>query len=313
MSLETLLGTAAITALVLVMTLIMLIVTGRRDAERLSRRLGLALPEETAEREAILRGTRRRTRWSLIGAALGYLITVAGLLFATSAGVLPDLGTGIVWTGLAGLVLGGAIATLCVVLGTRHPIDPTRPRVAHARRTELRDYLDPIELGGARVAAALGAGVTVVALILPGATWTISGQALAPAILALGGLIGLLLLELGGRRVVLARPRVADTPTALAWDDATRAVELRALATAPIMMGSYALIFSGFAALGAGLRMLPDVAAGILINVSFYVILAVLVTVLVLAISRKPEQFYLRRLWPEVAAAAAHAPRTSPR
>ncbi len=310
MSLETLLGTAAITVLVVIVSLVMVIVSRGRHPERLSRRLGLALPDDPALRDEILRRGRHRTLWVSVGACLGFVVTIAIVLAAAVTGLIPDPGTGAAWTGLAGLVLGGAIAALCVVLGSRHPVDPSRPRVAHARRTELADYLDPIELVGARVVAGLGAVATALALALPGSSWMMEGQPLAAGVLAVGGLIGLVLLELGGRRVVLARPRVADTPVALAWDDATRATELRALATAPLMMGAYSLAFGSFASLGPALRLLPDVAAGILINVTFFVLLAALVTVAVVATSRKPEQFYLRRLWPEVAAANAANTRT---
>lgn len=310
MSIATVLGTAAITVLVAVVTLVMAIAARGKHTERLTRRLGLALPDDPEQRDEIVRRDRRRIRWVSVGAGSGFIATVAAVLASAAAGLIPDPGTGAAWTGLAGLVLGGAVAALCVVLGTRHAADPTRPRVAHARRTELRDYLDPVELVGARIMAVAGASVTAVALALPGSTWMMGGQPLAAGVLAVGGLIALVLLEVGGRRVVLARPRIAETPAALAWDDATRATELRTLATAPIMMGSYSFVFAGFAALGPAMRLLPDVAAGILVNVSFYVLMAALVAMAVIATSRRPEQFYLRRLWPELAAANAASTRT---
>jgi hypothetical protein len=308
MSVVTLAGAMSVTIVVVIVSLVVA-VPRRGHAERLSRRLGLALPADAAERAEIVSRDRGRIRWIAFGGCLGFIATIAVLLGAAAAGLVADPGAGAPWIGLAGLVLGAATAALGAVLGRRHPADPTRPRVAHARHTALGDYLDPIELVGARVVAILGALATAVALLSPGSSW-LGGQPLPATVLAAGGLLGLVLLEVGGRRVVLARPRVADTSNALAWDDATRATELRTLATAPIMMGSYSLVFSGMAGLGSVVRLLPDAAALIVVNLSFFVLVAAVVAVGVVALSRRPEQFYLRRLWPEIAAANASAAST---
>jgi hypothetical protein len=306
----TVVGAAWVAGFAIVTSLIIVIASRRNRGERLARRLGLALPDDATLRDEVLRRDRRRILWGAIGACLGGIVAVSAVLAATADGMIPDPEMGVVWIGIAGVVLGGSIAALCVVLGAPRSVDPTRPRVAHARRTELGDYLDPIELVGARVVAVLGAATTAVALAVPTSRWMIGGQPLASTVLAVGGLVTLVLLEIGGRRVVLARPRIAETPSALAWDDARRASELRILATAPLMMGTYAFMFGSFAVVSPALRLLPDLAAGIVANVTVYVLGGALVAIAVIAIARRPEQFYLRRLWPELAAANTERTRT---
>jgi hypothetical protein len=307
---STVVTAAWVAGLVITASLIIVIALRRKRGERFARRLGLALPDDPTLRDEVLRRDRRRIVWGAIGACIGGIAAVSAVLAATAADMIPDPEMGVMWIGLAGVVLGGSIAALCVVLGAPRSVDPTRPRVAHARRTELDDYLDPIELVGARVVAVLGAAVTALALAVPTSNWMVGGQPLASTVLAVGGLVTLVLLEVGGRRVVLARPRIAETPSALAWDDARRASELRILATAPIMMGSYAFMFASYAVISPALRLLPDLAAGILVNVTVYVLGGALVAIAVIAIARRPEQFYLRRLWPELAAANAERTRT---
>lgn len=110
MSAETLIATGSFTALVALGVLVALLVLRAQQAERLSRRLGLALPEGAAQREEILRRERRQTRWTLVGAGLGFLAAVGATLLVASAGLVADPGPGAVWTGVAGMLLGGVMA-----------------------------------------------------------------------------------------------------------------------------------------------------------------------------------------------------------
>src|SRR5690606_34857717 len=139
-------------------------------------------------------------------------------------------------------------------------------------------------------------------------------SSLTPAALALPivAVLSLLVLELGGRRVILTRPRLAASPEALVWDDALRADDLRILATAPLMTGLYGFILG----LPSLYSLVPQQELGgeivllTLANVGFFVLMIALLVVVAFAIVRKPEQFSLRRLWPELAAATV-APPTS--
>src|SRR5690606_502745 len=152
--------------------------------------------------------------------------------------------------------------------------------------------------------------------IVAGATiaWPSEYFGFPPAVtimLAVTGLVAWAILELGGRYVVLARPRIVESEAELAWDDAFRSADLRRLITAVLMSSTYATVFGGFPLLfEVANPMLSDTAVMVLVNVSFYVVLAGGVVMLVITLRRSPEHHYLRRLWPELAqqnAAAADA------
>jgi len=110
------------------------------------------------------------------------------------------------------------------------------------------------------------------------------------------------ILELGGRFVVLARPRIAESEAELAWDDAFRTADLRRLVTAVLMSSCYAIVFGGLPLVhDAASTVLSQTAMMVAANVSFYVFLAIAVVILVVALRRDPQHHYLRRLWPHLA------------
>jgi len=282
---------------------------GARAAQRASRQAGLALPEEPL-RGTLVRRLLHTLRWSNCGAAVGALLGVAACLVAIGGEPPTPENNSIVWLAFAGLVLGGSIGDVLAVLTTRTPDATGRPRIARVARRELGDYLDPFELNGARVVAVLGA-------IVAGATiaWPSEYVGFPPAVtimLAVTGLVAWAILELGGRYVVLARPRIVESEAELAWDDAFRVADLRRLVTAVLLSSTYAIAFGGLPLLfEAANPLLSDTGVMVLVNVSFYVLLGVGAVVLVIALRRSPEHHYLRRLWPELApqnaAAAADA------
>jgi hypothetical protein len=310
MSLTTVIVSIAFAALGVGVALWVNLVPAERIATRMARRVERPLPEAPL-RERIVRRAQHVRRWVVNGATLGLLVTLGVVLAAVAAGRVPDPEASLAWIALGGLVLGEAAGALLGVLTDRAETDPSRPRVAHARHTSLRDYLDPIELIGARVVTALAlAAGTATALVLVVAPRTSTGLTVAhseltPAALALplAAIASLVALEWGGRRIVLTRPRPATTPEALVWDDAQRADELRTLATAPLMTGLYGFILGLpglFALVPRG--AVDDTVLLVAVNLGGYLLFLALLVVLAFAIARKPARFYLRRLWPEVAA-----------
>lgn len=309
MSSGTLIAAALSAALGIALALWANLVSPERLAARTAKRVGLQLPDAPL-REQIMRRARHTRRWICNCAAIGLILTVGGILLATAGGSIPDPSSSIAWLAIAGVVLGGAVGALLGVLTDQPQLDPTQPRVAHAQHTTLRDYLDPIELVGARIVTGLAVitGITTALsfVLTPENSTAITGSDLTPAALALPvvAVLGLLVLELGGRRVILTRPRPAASREALVWDDALRADDLRILASAPLMTGLYGFIlgvpslydFIPLQNLGGEFVLM------LLVNVGFYVLMLGLLVVLAFAIARKPEQFYLRRLWPEIAA-----------
>jgi len=283
-------------------------IRGTRAAQRASRQAGLALPEEPL-RGTLVRRLLHTLRWSNCCAAVGALLGVAACLVVIDSELPMPENNGVIWLAFAGFVLGGSAGAVLAVLTARTPDATGRPRIARAARRELGDYLDPFELNGARVMAVLGA-------IVGGATlaWPSEYIGIPPAVttlLAATGVIAWAILELGGRYVVLARPRIVESEAELAWDDAFRAADLRRLVTAVLLSTTYAVAFGGFPLVFTALRMfVPDEVVMVSVNVSFYAAMAVLITIVVIATRRDPAHHYLRRLWPTVEAqrqAAAQA------
>lgn len=308
MSLVALIAMATIAGIATLTAVILLIVGQNGSLARLARSVGLQAPG--GELDAVLEARlRRKSRWALVGVFAGMLVTDGIVVLAVSLGSIADPGMGAGWLAVAGLLLGGSVGNLAAVLATPGSADPTQPRVAHARATRLSDYLDPLELIGARIVAGLGLVSAIVFAVLPTQPSTFpAAQSVAVPLLAAVGVISLVLLEVGGRRVVLGRPPFATSPTALAWDDALRASDLRSLASAPLMSGMYAFIF----ALGSLGEMLPFNAINrdivlVAANVGWFLFLGAMIFILVLSIVRTPAQYYLRRLWPELVPATGRA------
>ncbi|QEO08977.1 hypothetical protein [Protaetiibacter larvae] len=297
---------AAMGVLAVVAAVAPLVTTRRSPAARLSRTVGLMPPEQPLLGVVDRRG-RRLIRWQSTGGALGLVATVGGALLAALTGLTPDPATLLPWIGFAGILIGGSLAALLAVVSDRTTADPTTPRVAHTRAVRLRDYIDPLEVNGARVLAALGTIAAVVALAWPAPFATLEPFRFVVALSAAGALAALALAEIGGRRIVLARPRTADSPVALAWDDALRSADLRTLFTAPLLLGLYATIFGTPVLTTPLLEVLPEPWIFVAINVGAYLGVAVIIAVVVIALLRQPGRYYLKRLWPEVAAAAALA------
>jgi hypothetical protein len=284
-------------------------IRGTRAAQRASRRAGLTLPDEPL-RGSIGRRVLHTLRWSNCCAAVGALLGVAACVIAVTTGVPIPENNGIIWLAFAGFILGGSVGAVLAVLTAQAPDATGRPRIARAARRELGDYLDPFELNGARAAAVLGSAIAVATLIQPSVYFGFPPT--VTILLAITGLIAWAILELGGRYVVLSRPRIVESEAELAWDDAFRAADLRRLVTAVLMPSCYAIAFGGLPLFfEVANPVLSDTAVMVLANVSFYVFLAIASAILVVALRRDPEHHYLRRLWPDLApqntAAAANA------
>jgi len=310
MSSATLIASGVLALVGLAIVLWANLVPAERLAARTAKRVGLALPAEPL-RDRIVRRTRSTRRWIANCGALGLLLTLGGVLLGVTAGWIPDPEVALSWLALGGIVLGTAAGALLGVLTDRPQLDREQPRVAHAQHTSLRDYLDPIELVGARIVVALGVVAGLTAAFTPGAAATSMG--VTAIVLAAVGMLSLVVLELGGRRIVLARPRPAASAEALVWDDARRGDDLRTLVTAPLMTGLYAFVI-GLPALSTAIPRtgVDQTVALVLVNVGFYVLVLGLLAVLALALARQPARFYLRRLWPEVAAQAATEAQAAP-
>lgn len=275
------------------------------SARQTARSVGLALP--VGKQEVLERRFASRTRASSTGGAIGTALVMAGLVSgAIPAAAEPVLGgAGELWLVVGGFFVGMAFASAIRALSERTPA-VTGERYARPGAVDVRDYVAPIDLIGARLAVA--AGVLVLALASTFVFAILGPTSNNPlfsvgALVVLLGVVSLVVFEISARRI-LDRAQPAASPEDLAWDDAIRALTVREIVGAPLSLG----VWGGLA---VGLTM-PSLSShdvgwwGKLIVLILVVIIAFgILIAAVVSIATKPQQHYLRRLWPDVATRGA--------
>ena len=191
-----------------------------------------------------------------------------------------------------GAGIGVAIAAL-----TERATAVDGPRVARSGAVALGDYVAPFERNGARLAVVVSvlALLGMLLFLAPGAATT-APTPLKVTIVVLG-ILSLLVFELGSRRVI-DRSRAAGSTGELAWDDALRAAAARDLVIAPICLGIWSTLLIASDAIQA-VPAMQDMRLGIGL-----VVVALAIGVVIIGKAYNPQRYFLRRLWPELAAAA---------
>jgi hypothetical protein len=274
------------------------------ELDKYARRLGVAVPVDTADR--IIGQLIRRERALLTGGLTGIVLAVLTALLLPggfNAGYVPVL----VFGGLGvGSAIGAALASSASALTSL-----TGPRVARSSTPGYADYVPPLERWSGRLLPALALVAVLAAWIAftVGALgdarltsayiWTSAGAWLAYAAVA-----GLLVSEALARRI-LDRGQPAASATDLAWSDGLRAQALRDLHAVPTTLG-FVSILATFLDIGS----LSDYqGGGATAAIVGYALLTLLVsaglTLLILDLASKPQQHYWRRLWADRAVTPA--------
>lgn len=247
-----------------------------------SREVGLGLTDEV--RRPVLRRSRRAQRLSFLGGVLGWAVSVWLAAPATGS-------TFSVWLILGGILLGGALGNLAAApLDAWTSTPPDAPRIARGTGVTVRDYISPVERSFGWVAtAAATAGAAICAL---------AGVRDLGLLLGLpGGVAVLWLTGAAGTRYVISRPQHASSTLELAWSDALRAKNLRALLQAAPLAAVYGAIAT-LTAFDADGRQ-----AGWQILVALLALLPPVAIVLLPAFrGARGARHYLHRLWPQTAA-----------
>ena len=271
----------------------------------MARTVGLALPAGPLDSlEANFAG---RSRASATGALIGAVLVVAALV----TGVIPTQdppslgGAAEIWLLVGGWYVGMGVGAAVRALSVRTPV-PVGERFARPGAVDLRDYLAPIDLIGGRLAVTAGIIVLTLATVV-----AVNGQGVSPVsvIFSVGGIVvllsiaSLIVFEIAARRI-LDRAQPAASPEALAWDDAIRAMTVREIVTAPLSLGVWG-------SLAIGILLSDGFSEGnawpvglIVVSVLVLIIALGILVAAVYSIASKPQQHYLRRLWPDVAAQA---------
>ena len=257
-------------------------------ARRFAKRVGLTLPDAFAP--AMGSRLARRVRAGVLGALLGAAGGVALLTLQPTTDVNARIWL-ILGAYFVGLGIGVAIAAL-----TEHTAVVDGPRVARSDAVALDDYVAPFERNGARVVVVVSVLALIGMLLLPApGTGTVAPTPLKITLVALG-ILSLLLFELGSRRII-ARSRAAGSPLELAWDDALRAGAARDLVIAPICLGLWSTLLIASDA-GQTVPAVQDMRLGIGL-----IVVALAIIVALIGSAQKPQRYFLRRLWPEMAGA----------
>lgn len=272
-----------------------------REAQRVARSLGMTL--DGALETVVRRRIAARRRGAVVGALLGVAAAVALLTseITPPAGPLAPLI-------LAGGVFGGLAVGAGVVAGFHSiRVADDQPRIARAGAVTLNDYVAWVERWGARIPVVFA--VTSLAFSAVLAMFDVTAFARSPLLL-LGGLVtwtavaALAFFEVGSRRLI-QRGQPSASRAELAWDDALRALTIRDMVGAPLLLGVYGAVLvltelsTALAAAHAGEWV--RIATLISMNVLFNVVMFAGILAILFAIASKPHRHFLRRLWPELA------------
>ena len=270
----------------------------------MARTVGLALP--AGPLDSLEANFASRSRASAFGALVGAVLVVTALV----TGFIPTQdpptlgGAAEIWLLIGGWYVGMGVGAAVRALSARTPA-PVGERYARPGAVDMRDYLAPIDLVGGRIAVAAGVVVLTLATVV-----AVTGLGVAPTsvIFSIGGIVVLLsvaslvVFEIAARRI-LDRAQPAASPEALAWDDAIRAMTVREIVTAPLSLGIWGSLAIGILLMDS-FREGNAWPAGLIAVTALVVIIAAgILGAATYSIATRPQQHYLRRLWPDVAAA----------
>jgi hypothetical protein len=274
-----------------------------RRADRVATLVGLPLPDDLRELASGLQ--RRDYVGSAASSAIGVILGGA-LLFVSHANSFAEILGGYLLVIMVALGIGTTIS----VLGSEKRRQDSSVRVARMRVASLSDYESPLRSWGIRATV----GLLVIGLLVRIATTP--GPATATpiplAVYVLASVTTLVVIEFAKHRII-GRGQPAGSEIELAWDDAIKGRAIYALGIAPLFLGSYGgLLVNIF---DVGVRAHSAQAAGLGIEAGIGV-LGMLVNLVVQLsdAATKPQQRYLRRLWPALshANASAAAPTAQP-
>ena len=264
------------------------------SANRLGTFVGLTAPDNLATQIADRNGRRGRavSLGAIVGTAVPVILIVTGVIATSGRNGDPADLWFIIGGAVGGIGVGAAISAL-----RAKPVVPEGERFARAGAVTLEDYIAPVDLIGSRVAV----GISVVVLIAAAIVAPSTALSVGGIVIALG-VVALVFFEVVIRRI-LDRAQPVGSPAELAWNDALRARAMRDVAGAPMCLGVW-----GALALLLNLAS-SDTGTVVAIGGAILVFGATLAAA-AFSIASKPQQHYLRRLWPDVAAAAKAAPVT---
>ena len=251
-------------------------------------RAGLVIPPQNEAAVGRLLGLRERivAVGAFLGAMAGWFASAPGY-----AGTDPDLQYLFVVTGfLAGVAVAVAISSRVFAIAP----DPDRALYARSMSVGLRDYSAGFERNGTRMIVVLSV-IALVTLVVVGGMADVPFTSFSTPVIPFvaAAVAGLALFEVRGRQIVSRGQRAAST-SELAFDDAFRAREIADLVTAPLMFGVFGLTF----AITELIVVVTGMPTDAVIRPLFLIVLAAAIVGGFVSRAIRPQQYYLRRLWP---------------
>jgi uncharacterized membrane protein (DUF485 family) len=273
----------------------------RSAAGRLDKVAGSVGLPVSAEIEPTVRSTENlQIRVAFISIVIGLIAATLGMFVGHTGSVVQMFWIDFTIS-IAAASLGSAIATL-VHEDSRQRV---QVRLARLRAVSIVDYRAPLEQWLPRIAVAVAVvGFIVRIAVDPGGASGVPPFLYVYAVLMVATLV---ICEIAGR-VLVRRGQPAGSAIELAWDDALRSRALSAIAVSPFFLGAY----FGFVTLA----FYPPThsagsAPGSIVEISLDLAAAILLLAWgVIAMATKPQQRYLRRLWPELAGSSVGAPQS---
>jgi hypothetical protein len=276
-------------------------------ARRHARRINLELSGEQAG--VVARRLGMRARVGALGSLVGVLVVWApgavwgvGPFADPSSGARSAAGDATSYLGpIAAMVaffVGRSVGSAAVAWSEalRPPL-PRGPRVARASRPGVGDYVAPVERVGSWLVVAVDAVLVLVLIALRGPV----GLPTLPVGLTVAVVIApaaaVALQEWLAARLVAA-PQITTSSTALAWDDAMRAVTLRDVVTVTLAIGlTGPFVLLGVLSSGLTGGWPENPAVGV-VDALFVALLVPAAVIALVSTALAPWRHFRRRLWP---------------
>ncbi len=262
--------------------------TSPRRLQAVVNSVGLPLPPELLP--VVVAAQRRGVRVGFASIAAGLLIAAAGMLLAHDG----SLGE-VVFVDFTAILVSISVGSAVGTVVREDARQKSQVRFARLRSVGVSDYRSAVERWAPRVVVALSLAAFAFRLVIaPGSP---GGTPIFLFIYSGAIVLSLAFCEIGSRLLV-KRGQPAGSALELAWDDALRSQALNGIALAPLYLGAYFNI--------AVISLNPPTRGdGGVIAVELSVILELLIAACLLAWAifagrTKPQQRYLRRLWPEL-------------
>jgi len=268
-----------------------------RATRNFERALGLGVPDELRFHVGARR--MRRRRFELGGTILAVIGTAALVWFADPAEAVGGSGGAFLVVGAA--LGGGAVGSLIGALQWPAQRDPEAIRYARAGAVGLPDYIPPFERRGAPIIVGLAIlllGITAITDTTGITSISLSPTASAGSVLTIASVLALGFSEIVGRRIV-GRAQPIGSERELVWDDALRSQDLLGLASAPMVLGFFAVMILGTDLSSVFLRTIDPVNMFTIDQIGGVLAIVAVTALAGYWIASRPERYFLRRLWPK--------------